>query len=67
MKPINIQLHEDTIKKVKAIAEFEQLPYTVMIRSWIAQRIREYAPTETLPRDTVGAAGHRPIKESVPA
>jgi hypothetical protein len=44
MKQITLQLSEETIKKAKRIAELEQLPYTVMFRNWIAQRIREYTP-----------------------
>ncbi|MFA4956365.1 MAG: hypothetical protein WC556_05250 [Candidatus Methanoperedens sp.] len=44
MKQLTILLNEKTIKDAKMIAELEQIPYTVLFRNWITQRIREYAP-----------------------
>lgn len=54
MKPVNIQLSEDTIKQAKTIAELEQIPYSILLRNWIVKGIREYAHVSP-PRPT-GAA-----------
>lgn len=52
MKQITLQLNEKTIREAKTIAEIEQIPYTVMFRNWIAQRIREYAPVKACKQET---------------
>ena len=44
MKQLTILLPEKIIKEAKEIAEKEQIPYTVLFRNWIVQRVRQYAP-----------------------
>lgn len=59
MKPVNILLSEKTIQDAKVIAEMEQIPYSVLFRNWIVQRIREYAPVQPSEAET-GAATPNP-------
>lgn len=51
MKQVNIQISEKTLDRVKKIAKNEELPYTSLIRNWVVQKTREYAPAETLARE----------------
>ncbi|NJD54406.1 MAG: hypothetical protein FIB07_16275 [Candidatus Methanoperedens sp.] len=51
MKQVNLQLSEKTLGRVKEIAKNEELPYTSLIRNWIVQRVKEFAPAETLARE----------------
>jgi hypothetical protein len=55
MKQITVLLPEKTILQAKEIAALEQMPYTVMFRHWIAQRIREYAPVPPSKAETSAA------------
>ncbi len=66
MKQINVQLSEKTLIRVKEIAGKEELAYTSLIRNWIVQKTREYAPVPALQVET-GAARPQPAKEVMPA
>lgn len=55
MKQINVQLSEKTLIRVKEIAGKEELAYTSLIRNWIVQKTREYAPVQPSTAQT-GAA-----------
>jgi hypothetical protein len=65
MIQVNLQLSEKTLNKVKEIAKNEELPYTSLIRSWVVQRIKGYAPVPAAQVET-GTSSAQPIKESVP-
>jgi hypothetical protein len=52
MKSVTLLLNEKTIREAKAIAEIEQIPYTVMFRNWIAQRIIGYEPVTACRQET---------------
>lgn len=41
MRPITIRLRDNQINDLKAIAQKKDLPYQTMVRSWIAEKIRE--------------------------
>ena len=41
MKPITIRLRDHQIDNLKIIAQKKDLPYQTMVRSWIAEKIRE--------------------------
>ncbi len=56
MKQVNILLPEKMIQAAKEIAEIEQVPYTVLFRSWIAKKVREYVPAEHPTKIATGAA-----------
>lgn len=59
MKKIIVSLNEKTIESAKAIAEFEQLPYTAMFRNWITQRIRNYDFAEISSKTTAGQGAQK--------
>ncbi|MCX9012348.1 MAG: hypothetical protein OIN66_14680 [Candidatus Methanoperedens sp.] len=44
MKPISLNLEEDTIILLKEIARSEVIPYTTLIRQWVVKKVREYQP-----------------------
>ncbi len=63
MKQINVQISEKTLIRVKEIAGKEELAYTSLIRNWIVQKVREYAPVQPSKAQT-DAASANPMKEA---
>jgi hypothetical protein len=56
MKRLMISLQEKTIEEAKIIADHEQIPYSILFRTWIVQRVREYEKLG-LPKKVVKKGG----------
>jgi predicted DNA binding CopG/RHH family protein len=41
---INLSVQKEILEEVKMIAEWEGLPYTLMLRNWIIHKVREIKP-----------------------
>jgi predicted DNA binding CopG/RHH family protein len=54
MRPIIIRFRDNQINDLKTIAQKKDLPYQTMVRSWIAEKIREELGKET-PTKTITA------------
>lgn len=46
MKPVSLNLDEETITSLKNIARSEAIPYTTMLRQWVVKKVREYQNKE---------------------